>query len=275
MQWIDALAECKRTQTDFVLISILRVDGSAPRNTDAKMVVTGSEQFDTIGGGKLEYEAIAHARALLDGSAQTRRKIFHLGARFEQCCGGRVELLFDCVKTPEIWVFGAGHIAEQMAPILATLPLRARFLDNRQSFCQWEIAGLTPEHYTDPSDVLTAPPTAAQIVVMTHDHQLDMRITACALKHPNVQVYVVGSDSKAAKFKSQLKAHGIDHSRLTCPIGEKTLNHPAAVALSICHTLLCDQQTRPLDMPVKVPEIDDTLCNGCTRCHEAITTDTS
>jgi xanthine dehydrogenase accessory factor len=90
-----------------VRVTVIRADGSTPRETGATMQVSASDVRDTIGGGALELEAIAHARGLLAGladvSAPWRRDVrdFALGPSLGQCCGGYTRLLFEVFTARE------------------------------------------------------------------------------------------------------------------------------------------------------------------------------
>lgn len=89
------------TDTPSVLVSVALVAGSAPREPGARMIVTGNDIIGSIGGGRLEYEAIGIARKQLragTGSTQPRLELFPLGPGLGQCCGGAVVLLFECCK---------------------------------------------------------------------------------------------------------------------------------------------------------------------------------
>ena len=90
-----------------VVVSVAEVKGSAPREPGAKMIVSGSRFFGTIGGGNLEFTAIHIARSMLgkpDGDPlQTLQ--FALGPSLEQCCGGRVVLAFEKIETVDVpWI---------------------------------------------------------------------------------------------------------------------------------------------------------------------------
>ena len=79
------------------LVTIARVEGSAPRERDAFMIVRPSGAFNgTIGGGALEYEAIDHAREALARRAPSQLRSRSLGPDLGQCCGGRVLLRLEC-----------------------------------------------------------------------------------------------------------------------------------------------------------------------------------
>jgi xanthine dehydrogenase accessory factor len=59
----------------------------------------------------------------------------------------------------------------------------------------------------------------AAVLVMTHDHGLDYRLTAAALGGQARFVGLIGSATKRARFLSRFAADGVDAARLTCPIG--------------------------------------------------------
>ena len=79
------------------LVTVHRVQGSVPRETDARMTVRADGSLSgTIGGGALEWDALHEARRLIAagrGPAATIERI--LGPDLGQCCGGRVSLLIE------------------------------------------------------------------------------------------------------------------------------------------------------------------------------------
>ena len=69
------------------------VQGSAPRETSAAMLIWAEGQSGTIGGGALEFEACERARQNLGGSNWMHR--YALGPALGQCCGGNVALVAE------------------------------------------------------------------------------------------------------------------------------------------------------------------------------------
>ena len=67
--WINALADLQRQGEPCVLVTLIEEQGSTPRNAGSKMVISATQTFDTIGGGHLEWQAMAQARAQLAGQA--------------------------------------------------------------------------------------------------------------------------------------------------------------------------------------------------------------
>ncbi len=83
------------THEDVVLVTVAQTRGSVPREAGANMLVSMTRTVDTIGGGHLEWEAMAHARAMLLQAGAPGLLKLSLGASLGQCCGGVVWLVFE------------------------------------------------------------------------------------------------------------------------------------------------------------------------------------
>ncbi len=89
------------------LVSVIGAAGSVPRETGVRIVLQPDGGFfGTIGGGRLEYEAIAAARAALAaGRGRAEFRDWPLGPNLGQCCGGMVKTLtetFDASDLPTV-----------------------------------------------------------------------------------------------------------------------------------------------------------------------------
>jgi xanthine dehydrogenase accessory factor len=97
----DAIATTGRV----ALVSVVAARGSSPRDAGARMIVHPDGSFSgTIGGGTLEWRAIALAQAALGdiGRAKVAIRRFALGPELGQCCGGEVHLLFEVLDGEDI-----------------------------------------------------------------------------------------------------------------------------------------------------------------------------
>ena len=227
---------------DAVLITVSDARGSTPREAGTTMAVSIDATHGTIGGGRLEHEAIDAARALLASNAGPRdRHVLDrpLGPALDQCCGGRVRLDLrragprdvpwaerrereSAERAPPVFVFGSGHVGHALANALAPLPLGVRVVDERRE----ALDGLPPaiRRIATPLPegiVLEAPPGAC-FVVMTHSHALDFEIARAALARGDAAyVGMIGSATKAAKFRSYALREGMGREtaeRLACPM---------------------------------------------------------
>jgi len=92
---LDWLSGAMRLQEPAVLVTVAIAEGSVPREAGAHMLVSDNALFDTIGGGHLEWQATAIARAMLRDGRTRHLERFALGPSLGQCCGGVAHLLFE------------------------------------------------------------------------------------------------------------------------------------------------------------------------------------
>lgn len=274
-EWIQALAACERDAIPAVLVTVTEIAGSTPRAAGTKMLVTADRLHGTIGGGALEFTAIETARSMLDSDVvELRTQSYALGPALGQCCGGRVSLLFEPVRPPALRValFGAGHVAKALIPILGGLPAHVHWIDNRADLFPASLPGnVTARVMEEPETALAA--GYSHILIMTHDHALDYRLVRAALALPGRRfVGVIGSETKRARFASRLRADGLDPTLLTCPIGLPGLSgkHPGEIAVAVAAQLLSSTAA-----PATGAEGTDTICVGCispcaATCHEKL-----
>jgi xanthine dehydrogenase accessory factor len=94
--WLAVLARLSASGAPCVVVTVAEARGSVPREAGTKMVVTADAAFGTIGGGRLEYEALGVARELLKGAAaRAELRWFGLGPSLGQCCGGTARVMFE------------------------------------------------------------------------------------------------------------------------------------------------------------------------------------
>lgn len=243
MSWISALADLQQRGEPCVLVTIIEERGSTPRNAGSKMVVTADRIFETIGGGHLEFKAMELAREMLSSRSQdTRLERFSLGASLGQCCGGATVLLLEPMGQPQaqIAVFGAGHVGRALVPLLASLPCKVRWIDSREhEFPELIPAGVDKVVNEEVIDEIERMPAGSYFIVMTHNHQLDLELTAAILKRNDFAYYgLIGSQTKRAKFEHRLRDRGFDPAvlaRMRCPMGLSEVKGklPVEIAVSI------------------------------------------
>lgn len=287
----DALAHGKAA-----LVSVLATEGSAPRGAGTKMLVTADDVRGTIGGGNLEFTAIAQARSAL-GHAPGSWAVqdYPLGPLLGQCCGGRVRLLIEHMNPDDfgflaaepgetlitelaegavhrayggrlqgsvlqargekpkagariiepvdaparpVLLFGAGHVGQAIARVSAGLPLSIGWFDTREELRDLPGVVCCPPEMME--QVLAQAAPEAAVVILTHDHGLDYRLVAAALRGPARFVGMIGSATKRARFVSRLRADGIDPARLTCPVGLPGVEgkQPAVIAIAVAAQIL-------------------------------------
>lgn len=125
--WIHELEGLVEAGTPAVLVTVAATRGSTPRAPGAHMIVTATACHGTIGGGQLEWRAVALARDMLPQSTQGASLVrFPLGASVGQCCGGVVQLAFEPIGAASRgWIAAARALAAQGRPWGRLAPLGA------------------------------------------------------------------------------------------------------------------------------------------------------
>jgi xanthine dehydrogenase accessory factor len=251
--WIRALAELSAAGQPAVLVTVLRAEGSTPREAGAKMVVTAQGFQGTIGGGHLELLALRQARELLDrpdpgpeGEAPEVRDLA-LGPSLGQCCGGRTTLVYERIAPPRwrVAVFGAGHVGKALVKLLADLPCQVTWIDPRPGeFPPALAAGVRQVVAEAPEEEVAGLAPGGDVVVMTHSHALDLQVVEAVLRRGDQRYLgLIGSATKRARFLERLRQRGFPEAALaglTCPIGVAGIRGklPAAIAVAVAAQLL-------------------------------------
>ena len=253
----QAAAELERAGIPFVVATLLSSRGSAPQETGAKAIVTCQGlHFGTVGGGKVEARAIAMSQELLGPSTDRGpvMRTWNLQRDIGMTCGGEVTFLFevhDAKKWP-IAVFGAGHVAQAVVRVLATLECHVTCVDHRPEWLDRlpespRLARIRLSTAVEARTVVETLDPRTFFVVMTQGHATDVPILEEIFRRrPDVPfVGVMGSDVKAMKIRNELVALGVPAAlveRLRCPIGLSLGNNePAEIAISVAAQLLRDR----------------------------------
>ncbi len=258
-EWLPVLTDLTERGVPCVLITVMEAKGSTPREAGTKMVVTQAEQFGTIGGGNLEFQAIDEARKILTAAAgKNETRDYPLGPSLAQCCGGMVSVFLEpfLPQHKTLLLFGAGHVGREVVRVLDGLPLKIKWIDERTE----EFPHAIPKNCEkivalSPVAALRDAPEDAFIVIMTHSHDLDYDLVEAAMNRgAYTYLGLIGSQTKRVKFEKRLLAAGINKenlSRLICPIGigGVTGKHPREIAIALAAELLSRGLTRaaPVD----------------------------
>ena len=256
MSFFQKASELESQGIPFVVVTLLSTRGHAPQDPGAKAIFSqrGLES-GTIGGGKVEAKALVVAQELLARTELSEsERVFSVTWNLQHdvgmTCGGEVTFLFEATQASkwQVVVFGAGHIAQALVPLLLTLDCRVTCIDSRMEWLDRlpaQSARLIKLCSDDmPSLIEKASlPAQAFYTLMTQGHATDLPILKKLLQsfHPSY-VGVIGSNVKAIKIRNELKAEGISSDRieaLKCPMGLALgTNEPAEIAISIAAQLL-------------------------------------
>lgn len=243
--WVGQIDQLKKQSKPVCMITVAGVEGSAPREIGAKMLVLEDGAFwGTIGGGNLEFLAIHEAKKQLQQGTSEKIR-FPLGAKTGQCCGGVVELLFESMNTgPQLYLFGAGHVGQAIARALNESVFTVHAIDERDEWLSQMPQGII-RHSTEPETFISNThfnPARTYCVVLTHRHDLDEQLIRLLIDKDPFYLGLIGSESKWNRFQQRLQAKGITPSsleRVKCPIGIGVFGKaPSEIAVSVGAELL-------------------------------------
>lgn len=149
-------------------------------------------------------------------------------------------------------LFGAGHVGAALVRVLATLPCRVRWVDERDAqFAQHLLPAALHDLTNVEVDANDAPDEAVDeagpdsyFIVMTHNHARDLALAERILRRGDFAFFgMIGSRTKRRQFEHRLAARGIDPARLArmiCPIGIEGIvdKSPEVIAIAVAAQLL-------------------------------------
>ena len=250
-EWLQVLDQQRAQGIPCVVVTVIGVEGSAPREVGARLVAShGRLVWGTIGGGRLEHLAIEHSSSLLEGDkSQPGTQRYPLSERAGQCCGGEVTLFYEIFRWSQrsVVIFGAGHVAQALGGLAPWLRAEVLLIDSRSKDEIEPPLPAEPAFHTRfidcPEAEIDEIPNDSAVLIMTHDHAQDLEILARALARGCFSYLgLIGSERKWKRFRGRLKQRGVSEEQLAtvhCPIGlTRTSKEPSAIALSTATQLL-------------------------------------
>jgi xanthine dehydrogenase accessory factor len=245
-----ALAQALERGEEVALVTIVAATGSTPQRVGAKMLVfPDGRTVGTIGGGCYENDAFWKAREAITARRPLNVK-YELNDDFAQesglVCGGQMEVFIEPVEaSPDVYVFGAGHVGYFVAKMAREVGFRVHVVDDREKFANAERFGegidVVVENIPNWLQTHTLPPTAyAVIVTRGHTHDLDALRALTA--HPLRYLGLIGSKAKVKRIFDELRGEGTTddalrgvHAPIGLDIGAIT---PQEIAVSIVAELI-------------------------------------
>lgn len=241
---------------DSVVVTLVNFTGSVPQVLGAKAVILASGLSQgTVGGGKVEAKSIEFAKELLNNSASPACQLvtWNLTRDVGMTCGGVVTFLFE-VNRGMAWkiaVFGAGHCAQVLVPLLTKLNCHVTCIDQRAEWMNRIPAAqnLVKKVTADLSSVVKDFSNDYFFVLMTQGHGTDLPILAEILKMWKNAPYVgvIGSNTKALSLRAHLKKMDLSEEKINrfySPIGlDFGNNTPIEISYSVIAQLLQERDS--------------------------------
>lgn len=213
------------------LATVISTRGSTPGKETMRLLVRASGTFvGTVGGGCVEADVVDAALEVLREDTP-RRLTFRLTeaetGTTGLLCGGELDVFIEPITVPALFLFGAGHVSQDLCDIATRAGFRVTVVDDRPAFAN-------PERFPSARHVVAsptfeeafsqiAPGPSSCCVVVTRGHAMDLECTDFALHTPTPYVGLIGSKVKVRTVLGRLRdaerLDGIDLDRLHAPIG--------------------------------------------------------
>jgi len=241
------IAQLEAEGRPFVLCTVTASHGSTPQKPGSRLVVLADGSLrGTIGGGAIEKQVVDAALALLADPANDSKTLeTHLTHDLGMCCGGKMTVFLEKHGAPvTLFVFGAGHVAKELATLAQHVGFQVTVVDER---AEW----LTAERFPHVTRRLEPPEVVARALrggpnvyccVTTHDHPLDQACVEALVRTELAYLGVIGSQRKALRFRQRMEAGGFtaaEVARFESPMGiDIDALTPAEIAVSIVGRLI-------------------------------------
>lgn len=235
------------------LATVIERSGSAPQITGAKLLMLNDgTHVGTVGGGAIEAKVLEACRQTLR-FGRSRRVRHDLVRDLAMCCGGSMEIFVEYLEAQQrLFIIGAGHVSQALAPLAHELAFDVHILDDRDELLEHPSFDHLKTGSYDADELEAALGEASErdcFVIVTRDHARDERALASLLERPHAYLGMIGSRRKVHTVLGRVlrryeergrKRPALD--RLRAPIGLNLGGRtPKEIAVSIVAELIASR----------------------------------
>ena len=223
-----------------ILVTLISVDDAFPHGKGSKALVktSGEKIGSLLGEMELEKKILREGEILLK---EKKPKVLVLS--FEN---RRMDVLLEPIfSEPTVYLFGGGHISEQVAPLARKVHFKVVVIDDREMFAN-------RERFPDADEVIVSEfeksfdqlhiDDSSYIVIVTRGHLFDGFVLGQAIKTNAYYIGMIGSKKKIRTLYQNLMENGITKEaldRVYAPIGiDINSETPEEIAVSIVAELI-------------------------------------
>ena len=220
MSIFKKIAELEAQGEAFAIVTITNATESSPGRTAFKMVVTATESWGSVGGGKMEFRAQKHAREAIARKIPTQTMSLDLTDEDKggigMACGGHADILIETFQpAPQLFIFGGGHIGTALTSLMSKCGFEVTVIDNRADYASRErhpsaAKTMCVDAYNDVRQMMF--PKNAWFVIVTHGHIGDEDCLLGLLSHEALEaayIGLIGSSKKLARVFTDILDRGV------------------------------------------------------------------
>ena len=223
-----------------ILATLVSVEGAFYKGEDSKalMKTSGEKVGFLLGGVELEKKILSEGEGLLK---EKKPKVLVLSSENK-----RMEILLEPIfSEPTVYIFGGGHVSEQLAPLAKKVHFKVVVIDDREMFAN-------RERFPEADEVIVSEfekcfdklniDVSSYIVIVTRGHLYDGFVLEQAVKSKARYIGMIGSKKKIRTLYQNLMQKGMTKETLDqvyAPIGiDINSETPEEIAVSIVAELI-------------------------------------
>jgi xanthine dehydrogenase accessory factor len=228
-----------------ILATLISVDGVISKEGILKMLIkiSGEKIGGILNEGQIEERILREGKKLLKGNKPT---VIVIESEIENSSWKKMEILLEPIYSePTVFIFGAGHVSQQLAPLAKRVFFKVVVIDDRETYANKERFPEADEvivsEFEKCFDQLTID-DSSYIVIVTRGHLYDGFVLEQAVKTNARYIGMIGSKKKIHTLYQNLMRKGIPKETLNkvhAPIGIKINSEtPEEIAVSIVAELI-------------------------------------
>jgi xanthine dehydrogenase accessory factor len=223
-----------------ILATLISVDGAFTKEEGSKvlMKISGEKVGFLLGGVELENKILREGEILLK---EKKPKVIVLNSE-----NRKVEVLLEPIfSEPTVYIFGGGHVSEQLSPLAKKVHFKVVVIDDREMFANRtrfpEADEVIVSEFEECFNQLLIDDTS-YVVIVTRGHLYDGFVLKQAVKTKARYIGMIGSKKKIRTLYQNLMEEGIAKdtlARVYAPIGiDINSETPEEIAVSIVAELI-------------------------------------
>src|SRR4030043_2398135 len=223
-----------------ILATLISIEGDFPKWEGLKILMktSGEKVGSLLGGAELEKKVLSEGGVLLK---EMKPKVLVLSNE-----NRKMEILLEPVfSEPTVYVFGGGHVSQQLAPLAKRVHFKVVVIDDRGMFAN-------QERFPEVNEVIVSEfekcfdqlyiDDSSYIVIVTRGHLCDGFVLEQAVKTNARYIGMIGSKKKIRTLYQNLMEKGVPKEaldRVHAPVGlDINSAPPEEIAVSIVAELI-------------------------------------
>jgi xanthine dehydrogenase accessory factor len=223
-----------------ILATLVSAESDFPKGEGPKILMktSGEKVGSLLGGVEFEKKILSEGEVLLK---EKRPKVLVLSSGQR-----KMEVLLEPIfSEPTVYIFGGGHISEELAPLVKKVHFKVVVIDDREMFANRgrfpEVDEVIVSEFEKSFDRLNVD-NSSYVVIVTRGHLYDGFVLEQAIKTNARYIGMIGSKKKIMTLYHGLMKKGISKEtlkRVRAPIGlEINSETPEEIAVSIVAELI-------------------------------------